>query len=181
MQYIVKKILIPRGYSVEGIINWFTEEEIYDNEWHTIVNGWSVRKYRGYSRKEKEPDIDAWYKEELEAYDNYHQQWLEKLITNKVEFLHERTPSKEDNTDAKLVLSFNLCIDKNIVQVVYDRKCICHAKYLYKNIRTENNKLVHEDVNKDEIITNEILSQKAKMIIEKYISETTDYLEKGII
>ena len=169
LQYLVKKILIPRGYNTEGIINWFTEEEMYDNEWHTIVNGGSVRKYSGYNKKQKWPDIDAWYKEELEAYDNYHQQWIQKLITNKIEFLHQSTPMIKYNTDAKLVLSFNLFIDSNIVQAVYDGKYICHANYLYKNIRTQDDKLVHEESNTDEVIINEILLQRAKKVIEEYI------------
>lgn len=147
LQYIVKKILIPRGYNTEGIVNWFTEEEMYDNEWHTVVKGKSVRKYRGYNKNQKEPDMGEWYDEELEEYDNCHQQWLQKLITNKIEFLHQSTLMRRDNTDAKLVLSFNLLVDNNIVQAVYDEKYICHSKYLYKNIRTEDDKIVYEECN----------------------------------
>ncbi len=98
LQYIVKKILVPRGYYPSGIINWFIERCMYDNEWHTLVEGNSVRKYRGYSNKEKEPDIDTWYEEQSELFEKYNQEWLKKLIDKKIEFLHERIASSEDNT-----------------------------------------------------------------------------------
>lgn len=64
---------------------------------------------------------------------------------------------------------------------MYDRKCICNANYLYKNIREENNKLVHEECNTDELIDNEILLQKAKNLIEKNISDNPNYLEEGVV
>lgn len=180
LKYIVEKILKPKGYNAEGIINWFTEEYVYDNRWHTIVKGNSVRKYRGFNKKEKEPDIDAWYDEEIQGYEENHQQWLQKLIDNKIEFLHESIPWEIYKTDAKLVISFNLYIDNNIVQAVYDRKSICHAKYLYKNIRTENNKLIHDKSCNDDEIIDDITLQKAKKIIENYMSQTSNYFEKKI-
>lgn len=61
LQYIVKTILVPRGYNPSGIIN-FTVGESYP-KYHTIVKGNSVRKYRGYNKKQKEPDIKGWYDE----------------------------------------------------------------------------------------------------------------------
>lgn len=62
LQYIVKKILIPRGYYPRGVVNWFAEESYYGGKYHTIVEGNSVRKYNGYSKKQNEPDIEEWYR-----------------------------------------------------------------------------------------------------------------------
>lgn len=61
LQYIVKKILIPRGYYPRGVINWFSEGSYYGFKCHTIVDGKYVRKYKGYSKEQKEPDIKGWY------------------------------------------------------------------------------------------------------------------------
>lgn len=63
LRYLVKEILAPRGYSARGIINWFNEDGLNYKKWHTVVDGISVRKYRGYSKKQNEPDIDGWWEE----------------------------------------------------------------------------------------------------------------------
>jgi hypothetical protein len=52
LQYIVKRILVPRGYKPSGIINWFTQGE-YWPKYHTIVEGNSVRKYRDTKKIKK--------------------------------------------------------------------------------------------------------------------------------
>lgn len=181
LQYIVKKILVPRGYYPSGIINWFTERWMNDNEWHTIVEGNSVRKYRGYSNKEKEPDIEAWCDEEIELYERHHQEWIKNLMNKKIEFLHESLACIDDNTTSKNVLSFNIYFENNIVQVVFDRKSICKAEYLYLNLREENGIIILEEaLNKNKLIKDADILKEIQIIIEKYISETPDYLEESI-
>lgn len=67
--YLVKEILVPRGFRPKGIINWFTEDgPDSEKKNHTIVNGASVKKRRGYSPKQKEPDVEAWYKQYYDWY-----------------------------------------------------------------------------------------------------------------
>lgn len=181
LQYIVKNILVPRGYNAEGIINWFTEENPYDNEWNTVVKGKSVRKYRGYNKNQKCPDINAWYKEESEEYDMCHQEWLHKLIDKGIQFLHKST-LKINSKSAKCELAFNLFIDNDIIQVVYDEKNICWAKYLYKNIKKENEKLVHDEMSgENEMIENDIILQRVKKIVEKYIRENPNFLDEAVV
>lgn len=181
LQYIVKSILVPRGYNTEGIINWFTERNPYGNEWHTVVKGKSVRKYRGYNKNQKCPDINAWYKEESEEYDRCHQKWVQELIDKRIEFLHQRI-SMIKGTSAKSILTFNLFIDNNIIQVEYDEKNICWARYLYKNIKKENEKLVHDEMSvENEMIENDIILQRVKKIVEKYIRDNPDFLDEAVI
>lgn len=182
LKYIVKRILIPRGYYPRGIINWFTEGSMYDNKWHTVVDGKSVRKFRGFSSKQNEPDIDTWYDEETKAYEREHQNWIRNLIDNKVEFLHESIASRVDNTSEKYVLSFNMCLGNNIVQVVFDRKNICTAKYLYTNIREEDGNLICDKVyDEDKFIYNIAELNILKEMIANFISETPDYLDEAIV
>jgi len=183
LKYLVKSIFIPRGYYPRGIINWFTEGHWYENKWHTVVEGKSVRKYRGYNRKQKEPDIDGWYEEELQSYDEYHQKWLKNLMDNKVEFLHEHRPWKNEKTDAEFVLSFNLYLENNIVQATYDRKEICYAKYLYENLRIVDGKIIHNEDSSDidKVINDHETLMKVKDLIEEYILLTPDFLEEAVV
>jgi len=183
LKYLVKSILVPRGYYPKGIINWFTEGHWYENKWHTVVEGKSVRKYRGYNRKQKEPDIDGWYEEEFEAYDEYHQKWLKNLMDNKVQFLHERQPWGIGDTNARNILSFNLFVDNNIAQVTYDRQTICSAKYLYENLRIVDGKIIHNEDSSDidKVINDHETLIKVKNLIEEYISANPNYLEEAVV
>lgn len=69
LQYLVENILAPRGYYANGIINWYSEDKIFVKEWHTVVEGNSVRKFEGYSPQQKEPDIEAWHEERQKIYE----------------------------------------------------------------------------------------------------------------
>jgi hypothetical protein len=177
LQYIVKTILVPRGYKPSGIINWFTQGE-YWPKYHTIVEGNSVRKYKGYNKKQKEPDRKAWYDELSAEWEEYHQDWLKKLIENKVEFLHER----EDYINKKSILSFNLYIGNDIVQVCFDRMNISEARYLYRNLKNNDGVIKYDEVNYDEKIEVDINTQNQAMeLIEKYITENPNFLNDSII
>ena len=177
LQYIVKRILVPRGYKPSGIINWFTQGE-YWPKYHTIVEGNSVRKYKGYNKNQKEPDREAWY-EELDAeWENYYQNWFKKLIRDKVEFLHERY----DHSHQKIVLSFNLYIDKDIVQVSFDRTNICEARYLYRNLINSNGIIENNEIDDNDGADVDIETcDTAKDLIEKYILENPDFLDNAIV
>lgn len=182
LKYIVKRILIPKGYYPSGIVNWFTEESMYDNKRHTVVEGKSVRKYRGYSSKQEEPDIHAWYDEEIKAYEKCHQEWIKGLIENKIKFLHESLPWREYNTNEKSVLSFNIYFENNIIQVVYDRKRICKATYLYRSIRQEGDILIHDEHSGEleKVELTDTLNALRDMM-EKYIEETPGYLDRAVV
>lgn len=177
LQYIVKKILVPRGYKPSGIINWLTQGEYWPT-YHTIVEGNSVRKYKGYNKKQKEPDITGWYEELNEEWENYHQDWLKYLIEHKVEFLHERY----DHSTQRSVLSFNLYIDKDIVQVGFDRTNICKAIYLYRNLISSNGIIEHNEIDdNDGVDVDRETCDKAKDLIEKYIVENPDFLDNAVV
>ena len=79
-------------------------------------------------------------------------------------------------------LAFNLFIDNDIIQVVYDEKNICWAKYLYKNIKKENEKLVHDEMSGENgMIENDIILQRVKKIVEKYIIENPNFLDEAVV
>ncbi|QSO48410.1 hypothetical protein [Alicyclobacillus mengziensis] len=178
LQYLVKRVLAPRGYCTSGIVNWFTEDSWNGNKWHTIVDGTSVRKHRGYSKQQKEPDIDAWYQEEIESYHQYHQNWLKNLMENGTEFLHERKPSSSDDTDAETVLSFNVCVDDDIIQVTFDRSRIYSAKYLYKNLRRDGDQITHDERTDSEAqIEDPDVPMRTQAVIERYMSMHPDFLQ----
>ena len=178
LQYLVKKILVPRGYKVKGTIDWITEEKMYDNVWHTVIKDESVMKYRGRSEEQKERDLERLRNEQLEEYD---QQWLQKLITDEIEFLYDSVITGRYKKDLKSVSYFNLLIDSNIIEISYDGKCTFEANYLCINVRLENKEIVYDKVYYDDkAITSVILLQKAKGKIEKYISDNPNYLEESI-
>jgi hypothetical protein len=84
IKYLIKEILVPKGYNPSGIINWFTQDGPDDeSENHTIVNGASVTKRRGYSAKQKVPDVDGWYKELHEEWERYEKLRMEELQNKK--------------------------------------------------------------------------------------------------
>jgi hypothetical protein len=178
LQYLVKKILVPRGYNAGGTIDWITEEKMYDNVWHTIIKGKSVKKYRGRSEEQKERDLEHLRNEQPEEYD---QQWLKKLITDEIEFLYDSIITGRYKKDLKSVSYFNLLIDSNIIEISYDGKCTFEANYLCKNVRLENKEIVYDKVYYDDkAITNEILLQMAKERVEKYISDNPNYFEESL-
>jgi hypothetical protein len=165
LDYIVKKILIPRGYNAEGTIDWITEEEMYDNVWHTVIKGKSVRKYRGRSEEQKERDLERLRKECPKDYD---QQWLQNLYTNNIVFLYEYISTGRYKKDMRYLSLFNILIDDNIIEVSFDGKFIFKANYLCKNVRVENEVILYEKVYYDDkAITNDNLLQAANLIIKK--------------
>lgn len=71
LEYLVKEILVPRGYEANGIINWFNEGDLKNNRWHTIIERNSIEKYEGYCENQEEPDIDTWWNEKNKQYEEY--------------------------------------------------------------------------------------------------------------
>jgi hypothetical protein len=162
-----------------GLI-WNRKEKSYcGHEWLQYIVK-SILVPRGYNKNQKYPDINAWYDEESEGYELDHQNWLQELIDNRIQFLHKST-LKINSTSAKCELAFNLFIDNDIIQLVYDEKNICWAKYLYKNIKKENEKLVHDEISdKNEMIENDIILQRVKKIVGKYIREKPDFFDEAV-
>jgi len=168
LQYLVKKILVPRGYHPSGIVNYFIPMDFQNQNWHTVVDGNTVRKYKGFSRKQKKPDIVVRYESDEYWEDRCLQAWLKHLCDKKVEFLGERGPTKE----LKAISEFHVYLNGNIYYVVSDIDKIYIADYRYKNI-----KLVDEEiVAKCKWASAPILIRgKLKKVIENAIVETPDY------
>ncbi|MEI2368016.1 hypothetical protein [Niallia circulans] len=183
LKYLVKRILVPRGYYSKGIINWFTEGQRYDNEWHTIVEGKSVRKYRGYNRKQKEPDIDVWYEEMNGGYDDKdHQNWLRTIMEKRVNYIdkHPPWPMYIDKTDAEYVLSFYLYVDDSIIQAQYDGKKVCFSYYVYEDLKIQGDEISHKSSRSTKVVTNDETLSKAENLIEEYIASNPEVLEKVV-
>jgi hypothetical protein len=188
LQYLVKKILVPRGYVPNGIINWFAEYQDTPRKFHTIVEGNKVVKKRGYHKSVKAPDIEGWFDEQLKEYDESHQNWITNLVENEVQFLHKNSYQG--------TLSFNLYVDKNIIQTVLKAGKIESCKYLYRNVRKENGEWLHDDIEsiqvskegvtwsetpEDAIIRDNFLLKKCLDFIQRHQKENPDFLNESII
>ncbi|PLS19187.1 hypothetical protein CVD28_01910 [Bacillus sp. M6-12] len=172
LQYLVKKILIPRGYKPYGIVNWFAEWNYPQRKFHSIVEGHKVVKKRGYHKTVNEPDIDAWYDEKIASYQESHQNWVSMIVENQVQFLHKNTFQK--------TLSFNVYINKDIIQATLKEHEIISCNYLYRNVRKEEEKWNHEEDFKNKV-QNEFLLNKVKEIILAYIQKYPNFLNEAIL
>lgn len=169
LQYIVKMILNPRGYDTNGIINWFTEKCDYNNEWHTLIQGNSVRKYSGYNKKQTEPDIEGWYKEQDEIYEEVNQKWLRKLYSEKINFVRKSYIWKDGKMTDEYSLLFHVLVENDIVFAEYYRGDIDVNRYLYKNLRVVDGRLVHDDYLENGEINDQNVVFEAMSIVNDYM------------
>lgn len=79
--YIVKRILEPKGYNANGVVNWLCERE---GKFHTIIENNRVLKKRGYSKRQDHPDVSAWLNELILQYEEAHESFTKQLIKERV-------------------------------------------------------------------------------------------------
>lgn len=163
IKYIVKKILEPRGYVANGIVNWDCQAT---GKHHTLVDNNRVIKSRGFSSKQKPADFSAWYKELQEEYEESHKKWIESVKLEQVEYLHY--------TEYSNVHSFNVYLkEENIIaQVrVKGEEEIEESKVLY-DLNTE------DDETRDTPISEKNKVKKLFEIIQNFQQNSPNWKEQ---